>query len=574
MDRNTKKTLRKFKAAYICPRIVFLAVALALVFTTKSAIVLLISLFAIIFFQSIVLKTVTDKMLRSILLDKLDGVGYQMIIKDKYFRNAMGLRIEAAMCSGDYKTVAAIAMSHLNNSKVKTREKDICLSYLACVYFELRDFDKLRAILEKHDEYKARYPKKRFFNDPNSVWEYYRHFLDGNYEACKALFDPKNAPKKAKDALRKYNNVARIFLFAAVSFESGELDTAKKHFEDIVTNAPRLYLATISEKYIESLESGALPSFYEEEFLPDHKSEAVEKWKLAKVNRRTKVTRIILVICLIGMVIGACGEIYTWRQNEAYRAEAERMFYSALGEQSDTATLIEYFELNTEDEFVDAFCLANIDDKLFLLAVGTPDNGKTHSLWKIGEELKPGTDYYEISPLSLYYIGYRLSEDRPSGRSLYYSLKFKQNDTSYWFYVDRIDKNQDSKLTARKLQFRSKIKDALLMKYDDAILIDNFELNKDGVNINAFCLANVDEELVLLEVGTSDDGKTFNLWEVQKNIDKDTAYYQIAPVTECYIAFRATPYKPTIKPLYYCLEFKYNNTPYWFYIYRIDTNTN
>ena len=86
-------------------------------------------------------------------------------------------RIGAAIFTGDYQTVVNIAVSQMRKKKCSIKVKSFCLSILARAYFELRDFEKLRALLAKYEEYKEQYPSKSFLRTTDSVWRYYQYFF-------------------------------------------------------------------------------------------------------------------------------------------------------------------------------------------------------------------------------------------------------------------------------------------------------------------------------------------------------------------------------------------------------------
>lgn len=207
---------------------------------------------------------IANKTLFPILYNALNATEFQKIADDKHFLPPISFRISAAFFTGNYQTVVNIATYQLRKKKCSTNAKLYYLSLLARTYFELRDFDKLNLLLKKYDEIRELYPSKKLVNTANSIWSYYRYFLDGNFEACKTICREKHLElnSKARDAkIRKLNN---DFAYAVACYENGDTGEATEYFEKIISYAPDMNSSELSVRYIEAIKANSEMSLLSE----------------------------------------------------------------------------------------------------------------------------------------------------------------------------------------------------------------------------------------------------------------------------------------------------------------------
>ena len=230
--------------------------------------------------SKVTISIVAKKTLLSVLYVKLDAIEFQKIVNDSRFKVPLIYRISSAISSGDYQTVVNIATKSLLDKKANIKVKYYYLSVLARAYFELRDFEKLKVLLAKYEEYKTNYPSKSFLNSSKSVWSYYQYFFEQNYKACKIICKERTLGLRPNAWNAQLGKLQNDFLYAIACYENTEIDEAKQVFSSIMQKAPNLYLHTISKKYIEAIQGGQL---YFEEILPDNNYRFVGNKKLKVV---------------------------------------------------------------------------------------------------------------------------------------------------------------------------------------------------------------------------------------------------------------------------------------------------
>ena len=177
MKSDYEKAIQKYFTACIILGVVLILLWNIAYFTMRSYIGAVISFFALLLIIKFAIRMIANKTLCPVLFEKLDAFAFQKIINDKRFIAPVTYRIGAAIFTGDYQTVVNIAVSQMRKKKCSIKVKSFCLSILARTYFELRDFEKLRALLAKYEEYKEQYPSKSFLRTTDSVWRYYQYFF-------------------------------------------------------------------------------------------------------------------------------------------------------------------------------------------------------------------------------------------------------------------------------------------------------------------------------------------------------------------------------------------------------------
>lgn len=379
-----------------------------------------------------------NETIASVLFKDLDAFAFKKIINDKRFIPPLVYRINAAITTGDYEAVINIATKQLQKKKCSVMTKHVCLSLLARSYFELRDYEKLKTLVIKHEELKKQYPKKSIFRTPNTMWSYYRYFLDKNFEACKTVCNERNLQLKPKAWDTKIRALQNDFYYAVACYENEDTDLAKESFIVISSAAPKMYLSSLANLYLEAVEHCKQPCVRDAEVLPDVSFQTYNTNALKRKQRHKVFMEI--AIC-IAVVLFAARTVLDYIYQKEYKEVLlyESKLNDALIEKYDKATWISHLGLTKDDRYVDSLCLANDNNSLVLVNVTTSDGEETFEVLEIAKNIVLDSYYCVKSLASNYYIGFEVSSSEPPTDSLYYSFEFEHKNNTYWFYIDYVE---------------------------------------------------------------------------------------------------------------------------------------
>lgn len=435
MKSDYEKAIQKYFTACIILGVMLILLWNIAYFTMRSYIGAVISFFALLLIIKFAIRMIANKTLCPVLFEKLDAFAFQKIINDKRFVAPVTYRIGAAIFTGDYQTVVNIAVSQMRKKKCSIKVKSFCLSILARAYFELRDFEKLRALLAKYEEYKEQYPSKSFLRTTDSVWRYYQYFLDQNYEACKAVCRERDAAHNPKAWGAKIQKLQNDFLYAVACYENRETDAAKESFEHIISYAPRMNVASISQKYVEAIDQNRSPLLPDTEVLPDDSYQMHDARTAAKIRRYGIIKRIVIIIVVALLAL----TYYIDKREKDEIRSFEVKLNDALAEKYGEAVWIDHFGLEKGEVYVASLCLAKNGNELDLVEVVSSDRDVTFDVLTVVEDIEIDSYYCTEGPFNDYYIGYEISSKEPAAEPLYYLSEFDYNNNTYWFYIDYIE---------------------------------------------------------------------------------------------------------------------------------------
>lgn len=385
----------------------------------------------------VLIRVLANKIIGSILFDNLDALKFQQVISDnKYFVPPLSYRINAALFTGEYQTVVNIASSQIQMKNCSVRKKYFYLSLLALIYFELRDFEKLKVLLTQYEELKAAYPSKSFLATPNPTWNYYWNFLEENYEDCKTICKEQKLELNPKAWDFKIKKLQNDFFHAVACYENGESNEAMECFKSIISYAPLMNYADIAQAYLRTFKRNQPPVLLDTEILPDSICHISNVKPASLVIRYCRVIKKVS-ICIITILILLSAVLdYVGTKSEIEWCEK---LDAALAEQYGQATSLITATAKKDGEIVDSLCLANVADRLTLVEVVTYDDGQTLAILEVVENIVWDTHYFTKNLAGDYYIGFAASSSMPSNEQLYFLEEFYFNGKSYWFYIDYVE---------------------------------------------------------------------------------------------------------------------------------------
>lgn len=421
------------------------SVDFAIYFAIPGDISAIFSLLIILFLMKLIIRIIANKTIASVLFDDLNAQEFHRIItSNKYFLPPLSYRINAAFFTGDYQTVVNIASYQLRKKRCSIKETFYYLSLLARTYFELRDFDKLTLLLNKYDEIKKLYPSKKLFNTTNSIWSYYRYFLEGNFEACKTICREKLLELNSKAWDSKIKKLHNDFAYAVACYQNGDTNDAIEYFESIILYAPNMHSSELSIRYVDAIKKNLKITLFSE-IVPERNYTLRDKRTTKKTRQYRIITAILLIlVCSSIITPSVIDSIVNKGQNQynpTYNTdiiEYEKKLNNAIAKIYNNANFIKYFNVKDGTQHIDSFCLIQYNDSLDLASIVTYDEGETSDIIILMEDLHINQSYCIKSAVSEYYIGFQIHTSEPKDSILYYIVEFTYNNKNYWFAIDYI----------------------------------------------------------------------------------------------------------------------------------------
>lgn len=301
------------------------------------------------------------------LYSDLDAPLYQAIVKEgKLYVPSAILQLQGEYYAGNYQNVISGCNQKLSDPKIAAKYKYNYLGFLANVYFDLGDIEKLTEVIAKFNQSVAsESPKtaKRILKRMPRI-SFYTNYLNGDFDAC---LDFIGQPQTLKIV-----EVRSLYFSAHIALAKGETEQAKKLFERILQMAPKLNYAELSKHALESIEN-SLP--YRDTFeMPDAADcfTVTEPPKSRKVWRIVRlVSGILMLACIIGYAV-----VSIWAESQKTRYENELAAHIEnvrllVEEDYDGVEVLDTFNLKKGEEVVDSMFLCKTEDSVLLGALYT-----------------------------------------------------------------------------------------------------------------------------------------------------------------------------------------------------------
>lgn len=203
--------------------------------------------------------------------------------------------IYASYLLGDYQTVVNMCYLKLDDKACKNQSA-YYLHFLARVYFDTSDFDKLREVCNKFDEFVLSKKHGEKIEQQYNVFKFYKFYLNEEYDSAKEFYerllvDPMMAATKLSEIQMKYT-------YALTCYYVKEFEKANEMFSYVKHEAPMLVFATLADRYL-SLEADGNPKQYVPE---SNEVLASEEKLIVKTKRNAKISMVIVAI-LVAYVI-------------------------------------------------------------------------------------------------------------------------------------------------------------------------------------------------------------------------------------------------------------------------------
>jgi len=364
-----------------------------------------------------------DKVFFSILVNELDAQKFYKVIYQKNMQPPLLYRFNAEWYVGNYQRLLLLSMSEFDKT-TNLAIKCACLAYSARAYFDMHDIENLSKIVDKFYELRNNNPKKNKPFSQYKVFQYYKAYLNKDFQQCIYLAENQVNNLKATNSKQKMQWLTGKCNCAIAYYETGDFDKAKEIFEYFIektpglqnfTNLSHMYLKAIRNKDKSYLSYNICKEDCEAQEINNKKRKHVCIW----------IVSILLIFFLFGIEF-------------ATRTNYENKLRNILDEEYDQVQVIEYFEIEKGNEYADTFCIVDTDEGLKIVSVVDKDRD-TPKIILLYDNPDTDTYYYVKSAVSDYYIGFTLGQSPSKATNIYYEIEFIYNNVKYWLSIDYID---------------------------------------------------------------------------------------------------------------------------------------
>ena len=254
------------------------------------------------------------KYVESILYQDLDAKRYydELFFKSKNTPDLIQ-SIVANWFVGNHRQMESILEENVKN--YEGNDKNTLLSYLKFVYFETRNKEKLKEVMNRAEEF----PK-------GVAGEFFSNYLNGKYESCFVECDKieewlKNLKNKNKNL--PFEMLRVEFMRAVTYYDMGDSQKSREIFEGIIRKAPDIHYADIASQYLKAMETG------EEQFVSID-ALFVDRCQVVnpKSQKKRRPWRVALIwILIVALVIGIVwGFLLNSDKNNEPRDEAQVLY--------------------------------------------------------------------------------------------------------------------------------------------------------------------------------------------------------------------------------------------------------
>lgn len=341
----------------------------------------------------------------SILTHEMDPDRFKAIVlSGKGFLPHPTYRAAHALYAGDYQTAVNIYSHYAGKYKTQAG-KSRCLAFLARIYFELGDMENLNAVCNRYQGDKGMIP-------------YYRAYAAGQYEQCIAICNEKDAKATAKQPPVGAVNSCLHYAFAYAKL--GDRENACKYFSQIAKTAPKLYVATVAQNY---LDGGDLPQVTA--VLPQ-KDVSLDTPNLAR--RKKAMFLLTLLALLISILLPLL-------KPEDEVAEFNRKLDAAVAAEYTDYQILGCCWAEKDGEEVQTVCLIQSGDQIDVVSVHPNYDDHSFIIIKRVEDMQVGFEYAVQDTANHRQFLYSATTTARDSIDNTVSISFVYDNSTLWFNV-------------------------------------------------------------------------------------------------------------------------------------------
>lgn len=439
----SKKHLKRYYIFSIVFFSIYLFILVCSLFLYKPLLTIFIG--ALLYFPlTLIIRWFSIKNFSDILSSEKNSLKFYDTIHHRPLRPSLLYRLHAEWYIGNYEKLILLSQASYKTSK-SIRMRIISLVFLARAYFELHNVDGLKEVTSTFFNLEKANPRKKnlFYN--YKIFHFYKSFINENYSQCMEFVDGQLNhidTCKPKDELRWLTQQMNR---AICLYWQGNKQKSKELFEYFKINTPNLAnFNGLADRYLLSIESD--DSSLLDVPTPDVTAgEDFEKQFLA-LNRKEKKKKIIIFILLV-IVLGVSTSLeimdYKDKINSPSNYENDIIEYEndlriAVIKKYGSANIIKYFNLTDETQYIDTFCLIEIEGRLDLASIVTFDNGDTLDLILLLEDIQIPNNYSVKSAVSNNQIEFYISDGQLPASKDKELIEFSFNKNYYWIEIQSI----------------------------------------------------------------------------------------------------------------------------------------
>lgn len=349
-EYDAKSIYQGYKAKCFYVAIAFIIVDICL-FSILDSFLPALCIFMILNYLCII---ITNKFAKadiySALAKDFDPYKYKAIIDAGKIRSLFAFeKLDYAFYAGDFQLFVDIITMQLKKKSARKYVPEY-LKRLAVGYFILQDLDGLRMVCDQVNEIvkQSRNPERLAKRFP--MFHIHELYLNGNYTACKELFEKRLTDKKYMSS--KWGELHTRFYYAIHCYKCGDIDNAKENFNFVVNTAPKLSFTAFAKKYLDSIENGTEYVSDTPKILPNEDFSLPDQKEIRKgIRNRNIFFIVVFVIACIASLL----QLYS-SYNEAKRID------NAVSEYYEEFDVIDTISIFDGKELVGSLCICYTDE--------------------------------------------------------------------------------------------------------------------------------------------------------------------------------------------------------------------
>lgn len=380
-DDSAKSIVRSYRISVILPGALFLLFYVYISFVKGYTFISLLFIFVFFVIYRILVNKIAFNKLFSILYLQFDAPKYKEVIFSKGLKPNFLHQIQSALFNGEYQTVINIC-SVLVKGKSKSKYKISYISLMARAYYEMGDFTNLERMCDDFDYYFQDCKNNNSYFKLQQIISYYRSFISGDYKKCILILDEIEKHKNYNLPVEKISKVFSTYNYGVVSYKIGDMDNALKYFNTVIETAPKLYSATLAQKYIDSINNSVEIKLEFEKILPQNDYEI----PFVKFRNKINIFLIILLIVGLSLIVGSL----------ILESRFESKILSAVDNAYDDFASYKYFNVNYDKDTTYGICVVEkLNSNYDICFTYTYDEGKTLELYEVFHDLNIKDYFYE-----------------------------------------------------------------------------------------------------------------------------------------------------------------------------------
>lgn len=363
-----KNHLKKYLIESLISVVILCVLIFLSVFYVENRFVFFLIFVALLISEKICIRIFAQKDIYSIMYRELDPELFLSIDNSKYFHLQPIYKSLGKMSHGAYQEAVDICTSKFKQAKNKA--KSVYLGNLARIYFELDDVDVLNEICKQFTLYSE---ENTNLLNKYPVFSFYQYYIEGEYNECIKFC--KHRLEKYKNKSDKYNLVKlnNYFNLAVSYYKNNDIADAKKWFEKIVLFAPKMHIAEVSKRYLDTIEKGEISAVKFPKVIPNENYQDEENHSFRKLKLLKRVAYLLIIVSAAIYIVLS---IVNPSKPSTKITEFEKQLNAAVDVNYDNFKLLGYCNVEMDGVVVDVIALIYSENKIDVVSYVSYDGTK------------------------------------------------------------------------------------------------------------------------------------------------------------------------------------------------------